>query len=102
MSPGRLHRKGLSGGFAATSGRRKMASPDKEVSMQRKAKPLDGERKSVSAMLDSMSTEEIQKLIAEAAYYRAERRGFAPGGELGDWLDAEAEMKTPSRRTGDS
>jgi hypothetical protein len=31
-------------------------------------------------------------LIAEAAYYRAERRGFAPGHELEDWLDAETEV----------
>ncbi len=30
--------------------------------------------------------------IAEAAYYRSERRGFAPGHELHDWLDAEAEI----------
>jgi len=49
--------------------------------------------KSTSEMLDSMTTEEIQKLIAEAAYYRAERRGFSPGGEVEDWLEAEAAMK---------
>jgi len=32
-------------------------------------------------------------LIAQAAYYRAEKRGFATGGELQDWLEAEAEIK---------
>lgn len=31
-------------------------------------------------------------LIAEAAYYRAERRHFEPGHELDDWLQAEAEI----------
>ncbi len=31
-------------------------------------------------------------LIAEHAYYRAERRGFAPGHEVEDWLSAEAEV----------
>lgn len=31
-------------------------------------------------------------MIARAAYYRAERRGFAPGEEVGDWLAAEAEI----------
>jgi len=31
-------------------------------------------------------------IIAEAAYYRAERRGFSPGHELDDWLQAEAEV----------
>ncbi len=31
-------------------------------------------------------------MIAEAAYYRAERRGFATGGEMEDWVQAEAEI----------
>jgi hypothetical protein len=30
--------------------------------------------------------------IAQAAYLRAETRGFAPGGEVEDWLAAEAEF----------
>ncbi|HEU4652661.1 MAG TPA: DUF2934 domain-containing protein [Steroidobacteraceae bacterium] len=30
--------------------------------------------------------------IAEAAYWRAERRGFHPGHELDDWLAAEREI----------
>jgi len=31
-------------------------------------------------------------LIAEAAFFRAEKRGFAPGHETEDWLAAEAEV----------
>jgi hypothetical protein len=31
-------------------------------------------------------------MIAEAAYYRAEQRGFEPGSELDDWLAAEIEV----------
>ena len=38
------------------------------------------------------SSTQLQALIAEAAYYRAERRGFVPGGEVDDWLAAEAEI----------
>ncbi|HEY8158601.1 MAG TPA: DUF2934 domain-containing protein [Methylobacter sp.] len=30
--------------------------------------------------------------IAELAYYKAESRGFAPGYELEDWLQAEQEF----------
>jgi hypothetical protein len=30
--------------------------------------------------------------IEEAAYWRASERGFAPGGELDDWLGAEANV----------
>ncbi len=33
-------------------------------------------------------------MIAEAAYYRAERRGFAPGFEWEDWLQSENEIDT--------
>ena len=40
-----------------------------------------------------MSDEELQRLVAEAAYFRAQRRGFAPGYELQDWVEAEAEVK---------
>ena len=32
-------------------------------------------------------------MIAEAAYYVAEKRGFAPGGELQDWIEAEAQIQ---------
>jgi Protein of unknown function (DUF2934) len=32
--------------------------------------------------------------IALAAYYRAESRGFAPGCETEDWLEAESEVDT--------
>lgn len=35
---------------------------------------------------------ERQRLIAEAAYYRAEKRGFAPGDTIADWLEAEREV----------
>jgi Protein of unknown function (DUF2934) len=31
-------------------------------------------------------------LIEQAAYFRAERRGFAPGHEVDDWLAAEQEV----------
>jgi hypothetical protein len=35
---------------------------------------------------------DVQRRIAEAAYYRAEQRGFQPGFEHEDWLAAEAEI----------
>ena len=33
-----------------------------------------------------------QTMIAEAAYFKAENRGFAPGFEVQDWLEAEREV----------
>ena len=40
----------------------------------------------------SVTSEARRALIAEAAYLRAERRGFSPGHETEDWLAAEAEV----------
>ena len=43
------------------------------------------------------SDEERWRLTAIAAYYRAEARGFAPGGELEDWLAAERDIELDPR-----
>jgi len=42
-----------------------------------------------------------EALIATAAYYRAERRGFRPGHEVEDWLDAEREVDRVGKDTVD-
>ncbi len=34
----------------------------------------------------------LDVMIAEAAYYKAEKRGFRPGYELRDWLEAKTEI----------
>src|SRR3569832_1584601 len=38
------------------------------------------------------SAEEREKMIAQAAYLRAEQRGFMGGDPVADWLEAEAEI----------
>jgi len=38
-------------------------------------------------------SEPHHRAIAEAAYFRAERRGFVRGRELDGWLAAETEIK---------
>lgn len=35
---------------------------------------------------------EFREMVAVNAYYRAEKRGFEPGHELDDWLEAELEI----------
>ena len=42
--------------------------------------------------------EALHQRIRLAAYYRAMRRGFAPGSEEEDWYAAEAEEVTRDRR----
>lgn len=34
----------------------------------------------------------LDAMIAEAAYYKAEKRGFSPGGDIRDWLEAKREI----------
>ncbi len=46
-----------------------------------------------SAVAQEISLERRRQMIAEAAYFRAERRGFAPGAESEDWLESEAEIE---------
>jgi hypothetical protein len=33
------------------------------------------------------------EMVSQAAYYRAEKRGFQPGLEAEDWVQAEAEVR---------
>ncbi len=58
------------------------------------ARPPPRPRKTAAAPAPRarLSAEARHALIAEAAYLRAERRGFVPGQETADWLAAEAEV----------
>jgi len=47
-----------------------------------------------AAHAPKVTPDERQQMIAFAAYLRAERRGFTPGDEMLDWLEAEAEVDT--------
>jgi len=40
-----------------------------------------------------LSPEEVYRLIQESAYFKAKERGFAPGNEVQDWIEAEAEVR---------
>src|SRR3954462_2425980 len=51
-----------------------------------------GARSSGGSRAD-LSPEEIYRLIQETAYYKAKARGFQPGHEVQDWIEAEAEVR---------
>jgi hypothetical protein len=56
---------------------------------KKKAEP----EKSAKGLGSQSGTPEVRyNLIAVSAYYRAEKRGFAPGREMQDWFEAEAEI----------
>jgi hypothetical protein len=63
----------------------KAAAPRKPASEQRFA-PLE------SNVRSAREPEDMRKQIEEAAYYRAKQRGFEPGHELEDWVQAESEV----------
>jgi hypothetical protein len=41
---------------------------------------------------EHIGPEQRRKMVAEAAYFYAEHRGFEPGHELDDWLAAEDQV----------
>lgn len=43
----------------------------------------------------------VHHMVEEAAYFIAMRRGFAPGNELGDWLQAETDIDSLLHGTAD-
>ena len=61
-------------------------------SAAKKADPQPGTEAQSSPEGPVCSLEEREHMISEAAYFRAEQRGFADGNELDDWLRAEAEI----------
>lgn len=55
---------------------------------------LNGSSTQAPAGLPELAGYPREELVAVAAYYRAERRGFAPNAEISDWLEAEAEVES--------
>jgi len=41
---------------------------------------------------------QINEMIAEAAYYKAEKRSFTEGSDLQDWLEAERDISKKVHR----
>jgi len=65
----------------------------KKTTGKKAAKQQSGKNKPDSIVrTGSVSPEQRWKMIAEAAYHRAEKRGFESGHELEDWTAAEKEI----------
>lgn len=61
------------------------------------AKPTEAPAKPAAAKpavaaVAKVSPAERNKMIAEAAYYLAQKRGFSGGNELADWAAAEKQV----------
>ncbi len=66
-------------------------SSTQAVSLEKLDSPIGEDPSSTDSELVVGQPERDRK-IAEAAYYRAEARGFAAGHEMEDWLEAESEI----------
>ena len=67
---------------------------DPSVPNQTSTKTLRGNKPSAIVTRNGayIGPDRRQSMIAEAAYYRSEHRGFNPGHELDDWLVAEGQI----------
>lgn len=78
---------------ARPAGAAQPASAGRSKKVSAGASPGALEAKAISLKsLANVSAEERQHMIHEAAYYRAEKRQFAPGHEVEDWAEAEREI----------
>ena len=75
------------------AGRKTAAKTNKTEMVRIEADKAQTKGVAATLLAAEVTNEERQRLIAEAAYFRAERRNFVPGYELRDWLDAEAEIE---------
>lgn len=88
-SPGK--KKTTTKKYAKKTATRKTAVNVRKASTRNVAKkPTTTSRPEISTI--NISPEERWKMIAIAAYLKAEKRGFEAGGEFQDWAEAEQEV----------
>ena len=75
------------------AGRKTAAKINKTAAVRIDADKTQMKEAAASPATSEVTNKERYQLIAEAAYFRAERRNFVPGHELEDWLEAEAEIE---------
>lgn len=68
-------------------------TPAKAAAPRKSAVGTARSKARVSDSATILTTEDRLRMVRTAAYFRAERRGFAPGHEAEDWLAAEAEVE---------
>jgi len=71
---------------------KKAVAPKKAATPASAKKPATPKATPAKAPKKAASHAQRNNYIEVAAYYIAERRGFAPGDPLADWAEAEAEI----------
>ncbi len=76
-----------------------MSKSNKQSSAKKTTDFVKTEVKKSEKSATVMSAER-QRMISEAAYYLAEQRGFSPGDEMEDWLQAESQVNASLTQKG--
>ena len=84
---------------------KKKAAPKKTVAKKAVTKKAVSKKvaaapRAAAKPRNPVSAAERYKMIQEAAYYKAERRGFEPGWEAQDWAESEREIDALLKRQG--
>jgi hypothetical protein len=69
-----------------------IAATKKNAAPKTPKKPVAAAKTSNNKKPSNINPEERYRMIAVAAYYRAEKRGFIGGDPSQDWVEAEAEV----------
>ncbi|WP_455212577.1 DUF2934 domain-containing protein [Kaarinaea lacus] len=77
---------------AVTEKKPKTAKSTKKPASKRKAPAAKSTRSKKKVAIINVSEDQRLGMIAEAAYFKAEKRGFAGGNPVDDWLAAESEV----------
>jgi septal ring-binding cell division protein DamX len=70
----------------------KKKAATKKVASAKKAPAKKPAKPSAKSSSLDITPEERWKMVAIAAYHRAEKRNFEPGNELQDWTESEQEI----------
>lgn len=88
MATAKTPSRGASARTAAPARAKKPAAPATKAT----AKPAAAPKAAKPARKPAITAEQRANYVEVAAYYIAERRGFAPGDVVQDWIAAEAEI----------
>ena len=91
MAKGKVTNKGAAPTRAAPSKPLQSERPRRAAPDTPSLRPADGKASGNTGA--KLSPEEVYRLIQESAYFKAKARGFAPGHEVQDWIEAEQEVR---------
>jgi hypothetical protein len=87
----------------SVSVRRTSRSPATQSKAPEAVVPSPKQQALATHLREHIDSDQRQAMVAEAAYFFAESRGFEPGHELEDWLAAEdqvtAALSLPEQQT---